>query len=81
MGELPIRNVTRAITVENDVRHPGADFIGEYKTRICLGEKYYNSKKLRAFCGSGDKPILLNGSKYACKVGLQNEINLSGTGR
>jgi hypothetical protein len=49
VGELPIRNVTRPITVENDVRHPGADFIGGYKTkdspRIAEGG-YYNSEKL-----------------------------------
>ena len=26
------------------------------------------------------KPILLNGGKYACKVGLENDIRFSGTG-
>jgi hypothetical protein len=85
VGELLIRNVTRAITVENDVRHPGADFIGEIQSKVfskdCWGEKYYNSEKLWTFYGSGYKPILLNGCKYACKVGLQNEIELSGTER
>jgi hypothetical protein len=44
------------------------------------GRSNYNSKKLCAFRDGGYKPILLNGGKYACKVGLPNDIKFSGTG-
>jgi hypothetical protein len=50
VGELLIRNVTSPITVENDVRHPGADFIwgiqNKELSKACIGGQSYNSEKL-----------------------------------
>jgi hypothetical protein len=44
------------------------------------GRSNYNNKKLCARRDGSYKPILLNGGKYACKMGLQNDIRFSGTG-
>jgi len=44
------------------------------------GNSNYNREKSCAFREDSYKPILLNGGKYACKVRLQNEIRISGTG-
>ncbi|HEX6564010.1 MAG TPA: hypothetical protein VF020_06985, partial [Chthoniobacterales bacterium] len=57
------------------------DFIKGVQNEVLFGgSSNYNSKKLCAFRDGSYKPILSDGGKYACKVGLQNDIRFSGTG-